>query len=70
MNYNKIFLLALVSSLFMGCLSDVITPKELTDYTKRLVVNGVLDTENSISISITDSKSSFSLTTTSDKLQN
>lgn len=60
MNYNKIFLLALVSSLFMGCLSDVITPKELTDYTKRLVVNGVLDTENSISISITDSKSSFS----------
>jgi hypothetical protein len=58
---NKLsFVAIVVSSLFIGCLNDTVTPKELTNYTSRLVVNGVLDTKNSIALEITDSKSSFS----------
>ena len=56
--YSYIFIWLVL--LFTSCATDTITPNELSDYYKRLVVNGILDTKNPISVEITDSKSSFS----------
>jgi len=53
--YIYITLILFLSS----CLQDTIRPKELLNYSDKVVVNGLLDNSNNVSIQITNSKSSF-----------
>lgn len=56
---KNIYTLGLACLLVTGCATDTITPNELSNYLERIVVNGILDTKGTISLEVTDSKSSF-----------
>ena len=43
----------------LSCATDTIRPKELLEYSDKLVVNGIIDNANPISIQITNSKAAF-----------
>ncbi|MBT8327839.1 MAG: DUF4249 domain-containing protein, partial [Bacteroidia bacterium] len=55
---NILFYIALSISL-LSCFSDTIKPKELLDYSDKIVVNGVIDNSNTVSIQITNSIAAF-----------
>ena len=55
---SSIFYIILSVSL-MSCFTDTIKPKELLDYSDKIVVNGIVDNSNSISIQLTNSIAAF-----------